>query len=381
MSGIFAFIKRSRAITMVLVIVMIITLFAGCSKETEENEEKDDTQASVSVDENEKDAQDDENSEDSEEEQEPEIYTGPYNPLTGEPVEEDISGNRPYAIMLNNLKKAVPQHGVSKADIIYECVVEGGITRFMAVYQDLSDVDVIGSARSARPYYLDLAQAIDAIYIHAGGSGDAYELMSSRKMTHIDGVNGNDYIFYRDKDRKATMGYEHSLMIDVSLIPEFIDKYDIRSEHKDGFEYNMQFKDDGTPENGTKAESITVHMSSSKTTNFEYNASDKLYYVNQYKGAMKDGNNDEQVAVTNVLVLFAKYTNIPGDTEGRLKCELTGSGTGYFICGGQKIDINWSKSDYSSQFVYTLADGTELEFGRGTSFICIAPTGATVEIG
>lgn len=81
---------------------------------------------------------------------------------------------RPVAIMLNNLKEALPQLGQSQADVIYEVPAEGGITRMLAVYQSLDGVGKIGSIRSARPYYLELALGHDAIYIHAGGSEDAY---------------------------------------------------------------------------------------------------------------------------------------------------------------------------------------------------------------
>ena len=88
---------------------------------------------------------------------EPEL---PYrNPLTGEGVAQDISGDRPVAIMLNNLKKALPQLGVSQADIIYEMPAEGGITRMMAVFQSLDGVGDLGSVRSARDYYVSLATA------------------------------------------------------------------------------------------------------------------------------------------------------------------------------------------------------------------------------
>jgi hypothetical protein len=89
-----------------------------------------------------------------EEEPEPEFL----NPLTGLPISEEDVGNRPIAVMLNNIKAALPQYGISSADIIYEVPAEGGITRMLAIYQSVADVGNIGSVRSTRPYYLDLAQ-------------------------------------------------------------------------------------------------------------------------------------------------------------------------------------------------------------------------------
>lgn len=101
---------------------------------------------------------------------EPEPVLPYVNPLTGEGCAQDIAQKRPVAVMLNNLKKALPQLGVSQADIIYEAPAEGGITRMLAVFQSVEEVGNIGSVRSARDYYVSLAMGHDALYLHAGGS-------------------------------------------------------------------------------------------------------------------------------------------------------------------------------------------------------------------
>ena len=103
------------------------------------------------------------------EEPEPEPVYPYFNPLTGEGLMEDISARRPVAVMLNNLEKALPQLGVGQADVIYEIVAEGGITRMMALFQDVEGAGNLGSIRSARDYYVNLACGHDAIYVHAGG--------------------------------------------------------------------------------------------------------------------------------------------------------------------------------------------------------------------
>ncbi len=120
----------------------------------------------------------------------PTPYDGPVNPLTGEPAETDIVELRPVAVMLNNLKEALPQLGQSRADLIYEVVAEGGITRMLAVYQSVEEMDTIGSIRSARPYYIELALGHDALFIHAGGSDDAYSDLRSWGVDHFDAALG-----------------------------------------------------------------------------------------------------------------------------------------------------------------------------------------------
>lgn len=310
---------------------------------------------------------------------EPTPYNGPVNPLTGMPVDEDISKLRPLAIMLNNIYEALPQHGIGEADIIYETLAEGGITRMLAVYQDITGAGKIGSIRSARTYYLDLAQGHDAIFIHAGGSPQAYDEIYNRKVTNIDGVTGNYEIFYRNKER-VNYAYEHTLFSTDELINEYLPTYSIRREHPEDYSYKMPFADDGTPENGESAENVKVKFSDYKTGVFEYDSQTGLYMVSQYGDIMIDGNSERQVGVTNILVLYASVGNLENDAYGRIAIDLTGSGSGLFACGGKYIPITWKKDSYTSQFEYFLEDGTDLVFGRGRTYVCIVPKNSKVDI-
>jgi len=87
--------------------------------------------------------------------------------LTGLWVPKEVGENRPYAIMFNNIKLASPQSGTSEAAILYEAIVEGGITRLMGIFEELNDTR-IGSVRSARHYFVSIADEYDAIYVHYG---------------------------------------------------------------------------------------------------------------------------------------------------------------------------------------------------------------------
>lgn len=311
----------------------------------------------------------------------PTPYNGPVNPLTGLPVEEDAINNRPYAIMINNLNKAQPQLGISKADIIYEVLVEGGITRMMAIFQDVSEAEEIGSIRSARPYFVDIALGYDAVYIHAGGSDDAYAELKRTGIYHLDGVNGGKTdIFFRDPDRRKNMGYEHSLVTTSELILKYLPTYNVRLEHKDGYTSNMQFSDDAAPAGGLTAESVTVHFSASKTTIFNYSEEDGLYKASQYGKSYLDGNDSTQISVKNLLVLRTGVNVISGDAAGRIEVGTTGSGTGSFYCDGKYVDIKWSRAKNSDQYTFTLKDGTELVFGRGKTYICIVSKSDKIDV-
>jgi hypothetical protein len=222
---------------------------------------------------------------------------------------------------------------------------------------------------------VDIAQSYDAVFIFAGGSPQAYRELSSRNLTRLDGVQGpRTEIFYRDQNRRTTMGSEHSLVISSARIEQWLPQYNFRLEHEDEYERALAFIDDGTPEDGEQAIELVVRFSTGKTSSFHYNEEEKSYYMRQYNRDYVDGNDNSRLYFTNILILKTAVSGIPGDREGRVNVVTTGSGEGYFVCGGKYIEIDWSRADSSSQFIYTLKDGSELELGRGKTFICIVPT-------
>jgi hypothetical protein len=308
--------------------------------------------------------------------------------------------------MLNNRQIAQPQLGVSKADVLFECPVEGGITRMLAVFQDVSNIGTIGSVRSSRLYYVDIAQGYDAVYIYAGGSPQAYSALKSRGIDGVDGVNGkHQEIFWRDKDRRASMGYEHSLVTSGERIMKYLPTYGFRLEHKDGYDYAPKFAPDAvipeatvtptatstpsststaavtatpkvtptaTPIPANIAVNVNVRFSNAKSTTLIYNADTGLYAMSQFGGEHKDGDDGALVAFANALVLRAPIGQISGDTEGRLDVSLAGgSGAGTLFIGGKTCDITWSKKDASSPIVYKLEDGTEPTFRSGKTYVAV----------
>ena len=306
-------------------------------------------------------------------EPEPVYVPGGTNPLTGLPMEEEYENLRPMAVMINNHKAAQPQLGISQADIVYEIPAEGQITRMLGVFQTVEGVEILGSIRSARPYYIEAALGHDAFYVHAGGSFDAYEALANWGVPHMDGVNGgrDAQIFWRDSDRKASLGYEHSLVTSGEKILEYLDSTSYRREHKDSYAYPVTFVEDGTPASGTDAARVQVKFSNYKTGTFDYDAETGLYMVSQFGKEHTDGNTGEQLGFTNVLVLETAMSVISGDSEGRLNVRMTGSGEGRFFCGGKGVEIQWSKADRSTPFTYSLADGSPLSLGQGKTYVCI----------
>ncbi len=315
-------------------------------------------------------------------EPEPEPVLPYLNPLTGERQAENNANNRPVAIMLNNLKKALPQLGVGQADIIYEAPAEGGITRMMAVFQSVDDVGQIGSVRSAREYYVSLALGHDALYLHAGGSPGAYTAIKEWGVAAFDCVNGpyEGTLFWRDQDRRKNMGYEHSVITTGETISKLMPTYSYRLTHKEGYEYPIHFLDEDEQAQGSSAVQVEVPFSTYKTGVFSYQEDTGLYEVLEYGKPYVDGNTGEQVEVKNVLVLFTDVSLIAGDEAGRLDVRTTGTGEGKFFCDGTVQDITWSKKTNSTPLSYYQQDGTPLELGVGKTYVNVVDDGTELVI-
>lgn len=171
--------------------------------------------------------------------------------LTGEPVAEVQGRRRPVAVMLSNIISACPQSGISRAGVIYEAPVEGGITRLMGLFENYDDLEKIGSVRSCREYYVYLAAGFDALYYHYGQAAYAIPLLES---DHIDNVNGMEYseqVYYRTSDRPSP----HNAYLDAAGIAAGIDLCGYRTSYKDGYDGFFQFAIPGRTGNagtGTK---------------------------------------------------------------------------------------------------------------------------------
>lgn len=301
------------------------------------------------------------------------------NPLTGLEIDEKYVNTRPYAVMLNNIREAQPQFSIAQADIVYEICAEGGITRMLALFQDISVVGSIGSIRSARPYYVELALGHDALFLHAGGSEQAYSDIKSKGVTAFDAVRGGyeGTLFWRDQQRISNNGYEHSVFTNGETALRLLSGYDIRHEHEESFVYDINFDWEATPENGYTAETVSVQFSSYKTATFEYDSETRLYGAKQYGGKHIDADNGEQVAVSNLFVLYTGVRVL--DDDGRLSVEVIGSGEGQYFCGGQGVDVTWTKPA-GEPITYALKNGEPLTLERGRSYVCIVKNGSSVTV-
>ena len=177
---------------------------------------------------------------------------------------------------------------------------------------------------------------------HAGGSDQAYSDISSKGVNNIDGVRGAyaSQIFYRDPSRQK-YGTEHSLFTTSEKILEYTGTLGYSSEHSGEFDYGLKFADGADLGSASSpASSVNVSFGGLKDTGFAYDLSSGCYTARQYNTDLIDGTTKETVPFKNLLVLFDDTKIL--DDYGRRSVDLTGSGSGYFICGGKSVPIKWS---------------------------------------
>lgn len=300
------------------------------------------------------------------------------NPLNGEPV-DSVWTTRPFAVTINNIEYAQPLCSISEADFLFEILAEGGITRCMAVYSDVSEVLHIGSLRSCRPYFADLANGLGAIYVHHGGTDDGYAMISS---LDLDDIDADSAAYFRDQERlDLGYDYEHTSFTHGKFLINAANDLGYAITSADAASYGFQFDDNGSTADGTDASQITVAFGGyGKTTKLTYNAASGAYTAFQYNADVIDGNTGEVVNFRNVLVIKTETSSYAYGSKTVLDITLTGEGEGYFACDGKIVPITWSRADQHSPFVFTHEDGSVITFGVGSTYVAIVPISSAVEV-
>ncbi len=307
------------------------------------------------------------------------------NPVEEKPKEPEVqvvdlkSKSRPYAVMINNLGTARPYHtGLQDAYLTYEIVVEGGITRYLALFKD-KPLEVVGNVRSARHYFLDYALENDAYYVHWGWSPQAQSDIKKLKVNNLNGlIDGKPYFFRQN----LPVSTEHTAFINLKEMEKLVSKKKYRTETTKPLllKYSAKEIDTSEIENKEVAINIDLKYSNGFTTNYVYDSTEKVYkqYVNNKEHT--DYQSKKQYTVKNIITYQVKNTNISGDNKGRQDIDNIGDGKGYFITNGEALPITWEKTSRDSQTVYRYLDGTEITVNDGNTWIHIVPNSGNISI-
>ncbi len=307
---------------------------------------------------------------------EPEAPKFAVNHLTGiRDVDFGKENNRPVAIMVDNdsLAQQYSQSGISDADIVYETETEGGITRLMAVFADVSKVEQIGDVRSARYVYTDLAMGHNALYVHHGRD----EVYCGPHMSEI-GID-NYVLDAANCGFRTTYGqvknWQTLFTKGADLAQTLANNRKVTSDNIKPWQ-TFAAEDEKISFEQT-ALKISAPFSGSYKSYFTYDAGAGVYLKTSNKCENKDRNNQSHYKFKNVLILQADMSYYP---NGRHRKIDLSSGSGYYAVNGTYQKIKWKKGNAKDKIVLTAADGTPLTMNAGNTWVCIIKNNATITI-
>lgn len=295
--------------------------------------------------------------------------------LTGLWCDADTAANVPYAVMYSNIYDAMPQSSIASADVIFESLVEGGITRLCCLFENQTALEKIGPVRSCRTYYLLFAKEFEAVYVHFGYSDYAAKYLSQSRYHSLDGMVYCS--FYRSQDRVAP----HNAYTSWDGITASAEEKGYDLTYPAGYIPPLKFNTDDVNEvvlqQGHDCAEIYIGYPYNHPW-FAYDAKTGQYLRYQFDGPQVDAETGEQLAFKNVLI---KYVAPSYYENGTPNYKIDGSGQGLYVTNGRAQTVTWVKgSEQEGPTKYYYSDGTEVVFNQGKTFICQVETTQGVTI-
>ncbi len=303
---------------------------------------------------------------------------------------------RPLTVMLENHAESRPQSGLSKADVVYEAVAEGGITRFLAVYYcgAVAQEVILGPVRSARTYFLDFASEYGdyPLYAHVGGANKPGKTNALGQIGDYGWLaKGNDMnqfslgfpVFWRDYERIGhPVATEHTMYSTTEKLWQVAQKRELTNVDEDGNRWDedfvsWKFKDDKATEERGGVNKIGFEFwgnSKDYAVKWEYDKENNQYLRFNDGQSHKDNNDDSQIKAKTVIIQSTRETG-PINELKHLLYKTIGTGKAIVFQDGEAIVGSWEKDDRQSRTIFTDKKGKELVLNRGPIWIEIIPAG------
>lgn len=257
-----------------------------------------------------------------------------YAPLTGLGSEEELTSPI-FAVMINNHAQARPQSGLPKADIVYEVLSEGFITRYLALYQS-ERAEVIGPIRSIRPYYMDLSQGFEAYLAHAGGSEPNMNRISQEGIPSLNGIAWSSAHFYRADFRQSP----HNLYTSSAGLFAAAEQRGYAIE-REAFPV-LKFHKQETEMEGEEAEHINIAYHSSYQVSFRYDPENEVY-IRYVQGEQDlDLETGTPITVSNLMVMESNHRVLE---QGIREVDVLSEGQAYLFQRGKMKEVVWKRID------------------------------------
>lgn len=297
-------------------------------------------------------------------------------------IYDEDSNKRPIAIMIDNNVGYSSQVGLQDAFVTYEAIVEGGLTRMMAIFKD-TNTSLIGPVRSSRHYFLDYALEYDSLYAHYGWSTFAENDIKSLRVNNINGLYV-DSAYWRDRKIAAPHNvftnietlYKSAENLGYQTTTDEWEALPITSDNVDLTKIKNKTCTDTDCDTGlVQANKVTIPYSNSQTRSYAYDSERKVYLRYMNHNAHIDRDSKEQYHYKNIIIIKVKNKTL--DSYGRQDLDTTGTKEAYYITNGYAIPITAKKDSRSGKTIYNYMDGSEVKLNDGNTFIQIEPVNMT----
>lgn len=294
----------------------------------------------------------------------------------------------PITVMIENSPAARPQTGMQQADIVYEALAEGGITRFMCLFNDQKPT-MVGPVRSVRIYYLNMQKEWDSLMVHYGGvtydKGGVYTYGPDTDYikVRVDGIAGKwEKYFWRSSGRKAP----HNVYTDLTKVQDEL--YDFTPDQRAALFFSADAAGTGQTVDVVR---LPFLSNDSKFVSFQYDAAaDKFVRYQQGKPfdvvTVSKNEAGEQTSATapltfqNLIIQYAKTYVAPGDPSGRRLIDLTGEGSCEYFIGGKRETGTWKRASLDEDTQYLDSKGNPIVLRPGNTYIGLHPTAKQAEV-
>ena len=290
----------------------------------------------------------------------------PTAPLTGLPLSSGAALTvRPYTVMVNNFSAARPQSGLTHADMLWEVLAEGGITRLIAIFQsDTGYTGSIGPVRSIRPYLINIGESFHGVLTHAGASTDAYAILQRQHKPYLDEISNAGGYYWRDKTRKAP----HNLYTDLEKISTIAGRKGyLKSPGGPAYTFNAE---PSVPADAPAASDVELKFQlKDYKVSYQYDEAKGIYLRSINGKPHEDRETHEELSAANLVVLGAQHHTY--DDYGRLEIGVDDGGPAVLVERGHALTAQWKRAEDGSFRI--VKDGQELSFVPGRTFWHVVP--------
>jgi len=295
----------------------------------------------------------------------------PVFPLTGVPAGTSPNLNRPALVVkIENVDEARPQSGLIEADVVYEEIVEAGLSRLIVVYQS-RDADPIGPVRSIRPSDPAIVKPLNPLYAYSGGTAKFINMLHAAGITDV-GVDAAPNAYYRRPGRSAP----HNLYSSTAKL------YAHAPAGAGPPPKIFDFLAPGEPFGGAgvaPATHLSVQPGQRTSAAYDYDAANGVWRrVSNGSPQVVEGG--AQVTPTNVILWFVPYVASPGDVdvvgEPVSVAQVVGTGDAWVLSQGKVVKGKWSKPTAEAPVQFTDAVGAPIKIAPGVTWVEVQPVGS-----